>query len=96
METLPPDLRRLLQTFLPGNHSDRECPSRPAAYNHTGPWCARCGGRAARPFRYPLYVQSLAGRGAKFLKRCSRCQTFMFLRDAFCVKCGEYLRFESI
>jgi len=95
METLPRDLSHLIKTFLPVPHVDQKCPSRPIWYNHTGPWCAHCGGTTKLPFRYPPYterISHLGGAVPAFLKKCSICHTLMFLRDAFCVKCGEGLR----
>lgn len=92
MEILPPELIFLIKTFLPSPHIETDCLSRPIFYNHIGPWCAHCGGSTPHPFRYPPYVNRIKHDAMPaFLKRCSICSTLMFLRDAFCVKCGEWL-----
>lgn len=99
MEILPPELCHLIKTFLPSFHINQKCPSRPIFFNHTGPWCAHCGGRTNLPFRYPPYTERISRLGGPipaFLKKCPVCDTLMFLRDAFCVQCGDFFSFTRV
>ncbi len=92
MEILPPELVLLIKKFLPSPHENRTCPSRPIFFNHTGSWCAHCGGSTPHPFYCPPHLTQIKhGKFPAFLKKCPICSTLMFLRDAFCVNCGEWL-----